>query len=164
MLNFIDKKRVEYNNKILQNKYKSTSFIGRIKINDLNNFSIGKYSCLKDSFIDSSGGVVIGNYVHIANNLTIFSSDHLYDFDKIPFSDQNKYSKVIIEDFVWIGEGVKILPGVRIGEGAIIGIGSVVTKDVDSMAIVAGNPAKLIKYRDKQNFLKNRNEKKFRLP
>ena len=48
---------------------------------------------------------------------------------------------------VWIGRSAIVLSGVNIGNGAVIGAGSVVTKDVPDYAIVAGNPAKLIRYR-----------------
>ena len=52
---------------------------------------------------------------------------------------------IVIEDKVWIGINSTILPGVTIGYGAIVGAGSVVTKDVPAMTIVAGNPARIIK-------------------
>jgi maltose O-acetyltransferase len=55
---------------------------------------------------------------------------------------------IVIEDDVWIGARVTILGGVNIGTGAVIGAGSVVTKNVPPYAIVAGNPAKLIRYRN----------------
>jgi acetyltransferase-like isoleucine patch superfamily enzyme len=54
-------------------------------------------------------------------------------------------SPVIIKDNAWIGFNSIILKGVTIGEGAIVGAGSVVTKDVPDFAVVAGNPAKIIK-------------------
>jgi acetyltransferase-like isoleucine patch superfamily enzyme len=54
-------------------------------------------------------------------------------------------SPILIGNKVWIGFGAIILKGVTIGEGAIIGSGSVVTKDVPAWAIVAGNPAKIIR-------------------
>lgn len=52
-----------------------------------------------------------------------------------------------IANDVWIGAHTVILSGVQIGNGAIIGAGSIVTSDVPDYAIVAGNPAKVIKYR-----------------
>ena len=54
----------------------------------------------------------------------------------------------MIGNDVWIGARVIILPGVRIGDGAVIGAGSVVTNDVPSLGVVAGNPAKLIHMRE----------------
>lgn len=61
-----------------------------------------------------------------------------------PFSNS---SKTIIGNDVWIGRRAIILPGVNVGNGAIIGAGAVVTKDVPEYAVVAGVPAKIIKYR-----------------
>lgn len=57
------------------------------------------------------------------------------------------YSKgpVIIEENVWIGDKVVILPNVKIGKGSIIGAGSVVTKNIPPFSVVAGNPARVIK-------------------
>jgi maltose O-acetyltransferase len=60
-----------------------------------------------------------------------------------------KGGDVIIGDRVWIAYRAIILPGVTIGEGAVVAAGSVVTKNVDSYTIVAGNPARLIKKRNR---------------
>jgi acetyltransferase-like isoleucine patch superfamily enzyme len=54
---------------------------------------------------------------------------------------------IIVSDDVWIGTNAIICSGVKIGQGAIVAAGAVVTKDVESYAIVGGNPAKIIKYR-----------------
>ncbi|MEY8198191.1 MAG: hypothetical protein RPS47_03005 [Colwellia sp.] len=58
------------------------------------------------------------------------------------------FSKLVIEDDVWIGDGVIITPSVScIGRGAVVGAGAIVTKDVPRYAVVCGNPAVVIKYR-----------------
>ena len=56
-------------------------------------------------------------------------------------------SKVTVGHDVWIGHGAIILPGVRIGHGAVVAAGAVVTKDVAPYAIVAGVPARFLKWR-----------------
>jgi galactoside O-acetyltransferase len=53
---------------------------------------------------------------------------------------------VVIEDNVWIGSKVVILPGVRIGSRAVIGAGSVVTKDIPPRCVAAGNPARVLRH------------------
>lgn len=139
-------------------------FIGVNTITEFNNFKIGEFSCLKDSYIESSGGVEIGSYVHSGRGLVIWSSNHIYNADMIPFNYKYNFKSVKIHNFVWIGEGVKILPGVNIGYGAIIAMGSVITKDVPNYAIVGGNPAKVIKYRDINRFEENLRKGNFRMP
>ena len=59
---------------------------------------------------------------------------------------------VTIGENVWIGADVSIMPGATIGEGAVVAACSCVTKDVPPMAVVGGNPAKVIKYRDEEKY------------
>ena len=92
---------------------------------------------------------IIGDYVLIAPNVAILASSHVYKDKSIPIIYQSEtiINPVIIEDNVWIGRNVIIMPGIRIGKGAIIGAGAVVTKDVPPEAIAGGVPAKVLKYR-----------------
>jgi acetyltransferase-like isoleucine patch superfamily enzyme len=92
--------------------------------------------------------IVIGEGVMIAGNVAIYSYDHGMAPDR-PIREQPITAKapVTMHDEVWIGTGAVILSGVTIGEGAVVAAGAVVTKDVPAGAIVAGNPACLIKQR-----------------
>lgn len=106
---------------------------------------IGDYSGVgKNSFIDSY--TIIGSYVMMGQDCLIYTRNHKFSDVRRPmcFQGFQAYKPIEIQDDVWIGGRVTILPGVRIGNGAIIGAGSVVTKDVDPYTIVAGNPAKKI--------------------
>ena len=100
--------------------------------------------------------VKIGNYCSIANNVSIGQGEH--DLSKISTNSifyENTFEELTkkeceIGNDVWIGVDSVVRRGVKIGNGAVIGANSVVTKDVPSYAIVAGSPAKIIRYRFKQ--------------
>ena len=128
---------------------------------DIANFKIHSTSHLKsDTFIECSGGVKIGRYFHVGRGLTIFSTNHNYDkATMIPYDSVSIDKPVVIGDFVWCGCNVTIVPGVTIGEGVVIGAGAVVTKSVPDYAVVGGNPAKIIKYRDESSFNRLKKEK-----
>lgn len=95
------------------------------------------------------GTVIIGNDVMMGPDCVIYTTNHSFDRIDIPMNQQgfSREEAVIIENDVWIGGRVTILPGVHIGNGSIVGAGAVVTKDIPDYAIVGGNPAKIIRYR-----------------
>jgi len=100
--------------------------------------------------IRAAGGQIrIGANCLISQYVTIVASNHNIKSDQLiikqGWSKENNF--VVINDDVWIGAGSIVLPGITIGTGAVIAAGSVVTKNVEEYAIVAGNPAKFIKYR-----------------
>ncbi len=127
------------------------------------NVHLGDHVNFNDNvFINGEGEVRIGNYFHSGVNLTIISSNHnFYNATSIPYDKIRINKPVIIKNFVWCGNNVLIIPGVTIGEGAILGAGSVVTKDVPDCAIVGGNPARILKYRNKEEFYRLKGEEKF---
>lgn len=93
--------------------------------------------------------VTIGNDVMMGPDCVILTSNHGFENLNVPMWKQpfTATRPVVIEDDVWIGTRVIILPGVHVGTGSVIGAGSVVTHDVEPYSIVGGNPAKLIRYR-----------------
>ncbi len=133
-------------------------YIGPVKI--------GKYTFLNgEAYLEH---VDIGSYCSIGRDLRIISGNHdMNEFSTYPFWAFNKKTPFIkfhsvgaaeaelvteskhtmIGNDVWIGSFVSIIGGVTVGTGAVIGANSVVTKDVPPYAIVAGCPAKVIRYR-----------------
>ena len=130
---------------------------------DLSRFQIDATSHIKsDTYIECSGGVRIGRYFHAGRGLTIFSTNHNYRSDRmIPYDEADLPGPVVIEDCVWVGANVSIVPGVTIGEGAVVAMGSVVTRDVPAGAVVAGNPARVIGQRDMDLYRRLKTEGRF---
>jgi acetyltransferase-like isoleucine patch superfamily enzyme len=102
--------------------------------------------------------VKIGSFCSIAQSVRIFTAgNHRMDrFSTFPFQEQLRWDAPsihygkgtpVIGNDVWLGWDSLILSGVNIGHGAVVGARSVVTKDVPPYAIVAGNPARIVKYR-----------------
>ncbi|MBW7992316.1 MAG: acyltransferase, partial [Planctomycetes bacterium] len=101
----------------------------------------------------SLGGFQLGNCCALASNTTIITLDHHFrGAESIPWGEARIIKPVVIEDYVWVGMNASILPGVTIGEGAIIGMGTVVPKDVPPLAIVVGNPARIVGHRDEKEY------------
>lgn len=95
------------------------------------------------------GPLEIGANVMMGPDVRIMTAKHDTTRTDIPMCQQGHFpkQKVTICDDVWIGANVIIMPGLTIGSGSIIGAGAVVTKNVPEYAVVAGVPAKVIKYR-----------------
>ena len=68
-------------------------------------------------------------------------------------NDATSKGDIVLEDDVWIGCNAVILSGVHIGQGAVVAAGAVVTKDIPAYAVVAGNPAHIIKYRFDKEYI-----------
>lgn len=106
------------------------------------------------TFVDCNK-IEIGNNVLIASNVQIYTATHSTDVNErlVANWDSNSglpyfrtYAQPIkIEDSVWIGGGVIILPGVTIGKNSVIGAGSVVTKSIPANSVAVGNPCKVIR-------------------
>ena len=120
--------------------------------------------------------VHFGNGVYANSNLTLVDDGHIYVGDKVMFGPNVtiatanhpieptlrakglQYNKdVHIEENVWIGAGVIIVPGVHIGKNSVIGAGSVVTKDIPENVVAVGNPCRILREiseKDKKIFIR----------
>lgn len=112
-----------------------------------NNVHIGN-----NAHFDGRGGILIGDHTHISRNVTIYSTNHDYEGELIPYDSTLVQNNVVIGKGVWIGMNVSILPGVKIGDGAIIAMGSVITKNVPPGKIAVSNQQRLVSERDIQSF------------
>jgi len=90
------------------------------------------------------GMVSIGDRVAISPRVTLVVSSRP-NFSRIAPYVPVKHGPIIIENDVWLGTGVVVLPNITIGEGAVVGANSVVTRDVRPYTIVGGSPARLIR-------------------
>ncbi len=134
---------------------------------------IGGYSTLQNTTFDHysyCGGyctfqnATIGKFSNIAASVRVGATDHpmdratlhhftyrsaMYGFgeDDQEFFNHRESRITTIGHDTWIGHGAMIKPGIAVGNGAVVGQGAVVTKDVPPYAIVAGNPAKILRYR-----------------
>jgi virginiamycin A acetyltransferase len=130
---------------------------------------IGKYTFIgMNSYVDKSTES-IGRFCSIAMGAKISLNNHPIEWVSThPFVYKKKYGfvkedivipgvttkKTRIGNDVWIGANVTILSGVTIGDGAVLGANSVVNQDVEPYSIVAGTPAKHIKYRFDESTIK----------
>lgn len=116
------------------------------------NLIIG-YDCIVETDkLDLREKIIIENNVIINRDVTILRQSH--DFDSTFFETVG--NPLLIESFVWITTGTTILPScAKIKKGAICGSFSVITKDVEEMAIMGGNPAKILKFRKNLPLLLN---------
>ena len=131
-----------------------------------NNFNrgysvIGDISKLKLSDKATFGGnvlfivneeVKIGDYSMVATNVIFHTSTH--DYLSHPMWEYRIDRPIYVGQHVWIGTGAIILPGVIIEDYSVIAAGSVVNSNVPKGAIVGGNPARILKYRDKEPYEK----------
>ena len=126
-------------------------YAGKIKI--------GKFCSLSpNARIISGDSITIGDRVLIGHNVNIIDNNshslnaeerHKDFVDSYYNGKMDKYDlnfkPIIIEDDVWIGHNATIMKGVRIGRGAVIGSNTVVTKNVEALHVMVGNPARLVK-------------------
>ncbi|MBE9179510.1 acyltransferase [Oculatella sp. LEGE 06141] len=112
-----------------------------------NNVHIGE-----NTFIRASGGLKIGNNTFISRNLVLYTVNHQYHGNHLPFDATSVKKPVEIGHNVWIGMNVCITPGTKIGDGAIIGMGAVVSGEVPPLSIVGNQKFRILGYRDSEHY------------
>lgn len=141
---------------------KDVNLYGSLSVGKKGQIIIGDYTCTsRGSMIQALSRIEIGRFVQIAPDVLIYDSNHLsiYAKDRMIHAlgaEKGIYSKNIVTkpikigNHVWIGRRAMILKGVAIGDRSIVAASSVVTHDVPPDTIVAGNPAKIVKYIDQK--------------
>lgn len=135
-------------------------FIGDLRISANSEVKIGRYTVINGPNTDiycSLNPISIGAFCSIARNVSIQEFNHDYTRFTTSFIEKNLLNKrnrsmvsagpIVIGNDVWIGSQCVILSGTKIGDGVVVAANSVVKGDIPPYAIVAGSPAKILKYR-----------------
>lgn len=157
-------------NQYLQDKYykrakcigKCVRFNGISRISNIENVELGNNVHIGDNAsISAKGGLYVGDNTHISRNLVLYTDNHNYKGELLPYDNTFIEKKVIIEKNVWIGMNVIILPGTHIKEGTIIGAGAVVSGTVEKLSIFGASLGKVINKRDEEHYNKLEESKKY---
>jgi maltose O-acetyltransferase len=105
-----------------------------------------------NAFIRAGGGLTIGDNTHISRNLVLYTVNHDYTGNVLPYDELLVPKPVTIGRNVWIGMNVCIAPGTVIGDGAIVGMGTTVSGDVPELAIVGSGAWRQLGHRDVRHY------------
>ena len=123
------------------------------KCNFTKNTHIGSNCHFNGMSVNGGGKLTIGDNFHSGEDCLIITQNHNYDKGtKLPYDDTYILKDVTIGKNVWFGSRVIILPGTTIEDGCVIQAGSVVHGTLPKLSVCGGNPAKVIKYRDKSHY------------
>lgn len=151
------KLREEYEKKMFYEKhpiYRDNFIENSVILSDEQNMEFGgKVYVGIDCRFYAEGGLKIGAYTKFGQQCIILTTNHNHSsHTRVPYDHIGLTRSVEIGKNCWIGIRSIIMSGVKIDDGAIVAAGSVVTKSVPKCAIVGGNPAKIIGWRDKKEY------------
>ena len=117
------------------------SWPGRIRI--------GRTALNEQLFLNGYGGITIGDHCLMGRGASFFAGGHTFDRPELLIVEQPiAAAAIVVDDDVYFGLNAVVLGGVTIGRGAVVGAGAVVTGDVPAGAVVAGVPARIIRFRE----------------
>lgn len=109
---------------------------------------IGNYSGVgRNCYFSIKGHLKIGMYVRIGPDVSFIDQNHRFDPSDLIMNQHAVIENITINNDVWIGRGVTLLPGVTVGEGSVIGANSLVNKSIPENEIWGGVPARFLKIR-----------------
>ena len=117
------------------------------------NIFLGSNIYLVDALLnagDKEGKIIIEDNVFFGHGVKILARGHDYKLINIDRQKSVIEAPIVIKKGAWVGSGAIVLKGVTLGEHCVVGAGSIVTKDIPPKAVVVGNPAKIIKYIDRE--------------
>jgi acetyltransferase-like isoleucine patch superfamily enzyme len=128
---------------------KGTTFQSGFYFTNPERISVGSNCTFaRGAFITGGGGVQIGDWVGFGPDVKVWSVNHRYSDPDMPYQTQGWDPKPVeIQNDVWLGANVFVMPGVVIGQGAIVSACSVVARSVPPYALIAGNPARVVGWR-----------------
>jgi maltose O-acetyltransferase len=135
--------------RFLQRCGSNTTIQRSLRVTNPEKVSIGSHCNLAQGvFITGGGGVRIGDWVGFGPDVKVWSVNHRFEDPDRPWMLQGWDAKpVTIEDDVWLGASVFVMPGVTVGKGAIVSACAVLNKSIPAYAIVAGNPGRIVGWR-----------------
>ncbi|MDA4126855.1 MAG: acyltransferase [Thaumarchaeota archaeon] len=113
-----------------------------------NELAVGAGTFIGRASLYCTGGVSIGKNVNISDGVVFITAKHDVNSPKF----EAEYEPIVVEDWAWLATNAIILGGVTVGEAAVVAAGAVVTHDIQPYSIVAGNPAKVVGERKRQQF------------
>ena len=127
------------------NIHPKTTIHFRTEIRCPRKLTLGEGTIIGDNAIlDARSGLTLGRNVNLSSNVSIYTLQHDHRDPYFRCNEHLRKMSVEIDDRVWLGSNVIVLPGVHIGEGAVCCAGCVVTKDIPPYTVVAGIPAKKV--------------------
>lgn len=125
---------------------RSSSIHWRAEFYNPQGVTIGENCVIGDTcFLDGREGIRFGRNVNVGSHVSIYTRQH--DVDDPDFAEVG--GPVVIGDYAWLASHVIVLPGVTIGQGAVVAAAAVVTRDVPAYTMVGGNPATVIRKRNR---------------